>query len=371
MSTRNTNPQNGILLKGVHLLLIPLILLSYLSGCSQPLPFMIHDLVTPISTSFTGSPPSNGAASSRTTPSSSTKALSSASTATVSPSPTITIGVKENELKGMIIHFWHPWSGSTKKAIDSLVEEFNLKNPWGILVTAVAFLGYDQLAKEIETNRQTSDFPQVVAALLHQALIWDQELPLVDQQTYIFDQNWGFKPEEKANFNQVFWDQDIISGRRLGIPAYQTGQILFYNQTWAKELGFQSPPATAEQLRQQACVAAQANLKDGNSDNDGTGGMIVSTDPGVILGWMEAFGGNPIVASFGTPTPIGKATKTSHPPAAQSVYQFDTPKTEEAITFLRKMYDEGCAWQSQSQTSEEPFARRHPLPGKGIRIARQ
>lgn len=346
-------------------LFLMLLFLSLLwSGCGQSLPFLVHEPVSSIS-SLTATK-SMATFFGKTALPSSTIMPPIKSSATLSPSPTITIGVKEEELKGQIINFWHPWSGPVKREVEKLVEEFNLKNPWGIIVTAVSFPGYDQLALEIETNHEADKSPRVAAGLLHQALIWDQTRPLVNIQTYLFDKEWGFKPQEQTSFYPIFWDQNVINGRRLGVPAFQTSQVLFYNQTWAQELGFQAAPSSTEQFRQQACAAAQANQNDDDPDNNGTGGLIVSTEPGVILGWMEAFGGIPTINIGGGFRPVNnKVTITSQPAAARSVYQFNTPETEAALVFLRTLYDDGCAWQSQYQTAAEPFAHRFGLFATG------
>ncbi|PIZ25991.1 MAG: ABC transporter substrate-binding protein, partial [Chloroflexi bacterium CG_4_10_14_0_8_um_filter_57_5] len=45
--------------------------------------------------------------------------------------------------------------------------------------------------------------------------------------------------------------QDPVNGQRLGAPAQRSARFLFYNQTWARELGFSAPPATADEFRQQ------------------------------------------------------------------------------------------------------------------------
>jgi len=341
-------------------ILVSVLILIILSSCGQTRPFLIHDPFSPVSTTTLKTAQSTEQNVLKTTSSFPTKTLTPKISPGITSTLTVTIGVKNEELKGQVVLFWHPWDGATKKVIDKLVEEFNLKNPWGILANSVAFPGYDRLTNGVETSLPTTNSPQVVAGLLHQALQWDQQKPLVDLQPYMSDQNWGFEPEEQAEFYPIFWDQTIIQGRRLGIPAYQTGQIIFYNQTWARELGYKNPPATTEQFRQQACAAAQANLDDDDLENNGTGGLILSTDPGVLLGWMEAFGSSPSLNANKTPSTTNLTT-TSQPQPIQSAYQFNTPEFEDAHTFLRKMYDDDCAWLSKNQTSEDHFVERMGL----------
>jgi multiple sugar transport system substrate-binding protein len=275
----------------------------------------------------------------------------------LSPTPSATappvsqIGIDAADLRGQLIRFWHPWTGPNGKAISSLVEQFNLSNPWGILVTPVAFSGYDDLDANFASAQSTVDAPQISVGLQYQALTWDKSEPLVDLQAYFNDPEWGLSPAEQEDFYSLFLEQDIVDGRRIGFPAIRSAQLLFYNQTWGKELGFQVPPATPEQFNQQACAAAKANLSDASAENDGTGGWIVSTDPGAVLGWIYAFG--------------GEFLKSPEPTLGQTIYNFNTPLNEKAFTYLRKMYDDGCAWQSQNQVPDQAFAQRQGLFATG------
>jgi ABC-type glycerol-3-phosphate transport system substrate-binding protein len=65
-----------------------------------------------------------------------------------------------------------------------------------------------------------------------------------------------------------------------------------------------------------------------------------------MLGWFYAFGGDITISE-------GKG------------YQFNTQEVEDALTFLRDMYDDGCAWLSESQLPETEFANRQGLFATG------
>jgi multiple sugar transport system substrate-binding protein len=262
----------------------------------------------------------------------------------ITPKPVNVINIRGDELRGVMIRFWHPWSGAPGQLLERLVEEFNLSNQWGILVTAVRFPGYDGLEKNLESAFQTSYAPQATLGYLHQMLGWDKNKDLVDISTYVADPQWGLSASEQADFYPLFWNQEVVDGRRLGIPAVRTGQLILYNETWAKELGFEQPPGDADQFLQQACNAASANQSDQSHENDGTGGWIISTDYSAMLGWIYAFGGDVL--------------KSPEPGLGQSVYQFDTPQNEQTFTFLRAAYQNSCAWLLEGGYPENEFARR-------------
>ena len=76
----------------------------------------------------------------------------------------------------------------------------------------------------------------------------------------------------------------MINGRRLGIPAQRTAYVLFYNQTWANELGLSNPPRTPQEFKRQSCAAATANQQD-----EDIGGWILDTSYPSILNWLSVF----------------------------------------------------------------------------------
>jgi multiple sugar transport system substrate-binding protein/sn-glycerol 3-phosphate transport system substrate-binding protein len=261
------------------------------------------------------------------------------------------LDIQAEDLRGEMVRFWHPFPGASGQVMEDLVEQFNLTNPWGILVTSIALPGYDALHSALMVPSQKVDAPHAAAGFLHQALTWEKILPLADLQIYVEDPEWGLSSQEKEDFYPLFWEGDVVDGRRLGVPVYRSTHLLFYNQTWAKELGYQLAPASAAQFRQQTCAAAQSYLHDDAVENNGTGGWIVSTDPAVTLGWFQAFS--------------GEVLKTPEPSFNQTVYQFNTPSIQDTFIYMRSLYDDGCAWLSQAQVPDLAFASRQGLLAAG------
>ncbi len=230
----------------------------------------------------------------------------------------------------------------------SLVDEFNLTNEWGIVVVPVAQPGLDDLDAQLAVARGTGETPDLAIGFLHQLLAWDQTQPLVDLQIYAEDPVWGYTAPERADFTPAFWEQDLVAGRRLGLPLQRSAQVLFYNQSWAQDLGFGAQPLTPEQFRQQVCEAARANRSGADAGLYGTGGWIVSNNYATALSWIYSFGGEV----------VGQ-------PESGQVYQFNTPQAQEAFTFLRQLYDSNCAWISENPYPEDQFASRLGLVSTG------
>ncbi|MDX1410394.1 MAG: extracellular solute-binding protein, partial [Saprospiraceae bacterium] len=116
-------------------------------------------------------------------------------------------------------------------------------------------------------------------------------------------------------------------------------EVLYYNQTWLEELGFEGPPTTPEEFREMACAAAEAN-------GDGTGGYILRDDASGLAAWTLAYGGD-VLDESGT------------------AYNYANDATIEAMTFLKGMLDDGCAYFFTEGFPNPEFAARRAMFTQG------
>jgi multiple sugar transport system substrate-binding protein/sn-glycerol 3-phosphate transport system substrate-binding protein len=247
--------------------------------------------------------------------------------------------VTAEDLQGVEIEFWHVWSRSVGEAIEAMAADFTATNPYGITVTSVNQGGYSEQFTAMNAAINTGDLPDVVVGYTNQYLAWDAAGDvIVDMMPYIENQSFGFTAEEVADFYPVFWESDMIGEERLGIPAQRSGQTYFYNYTWARELGFDNPPSTPAEFKEQACASAEANNTDADPANDGTGGVFFTTSASVMAGWVWAFGGEVEVPGVG--------------------YSLDTPEMLTMVTFWHELLSEGCSWTPESQYPNPEFAAR-------------
>lgn len=247
----------------------------------------------------------------------------------------------ENELNGLEIAFWHSWDGAAGAELDQLVQEFNRENEWKIQVRADYQGNLDQLDEKMRQLKAGGLRPQLVAAYLYQALNWGGEAQPAALDPYVNDPVWGLSADEQADFYPSIWQAEVVQGERLGVPALRSAQFLYYNETWAGELGFDQAPETWSQLQQQVCAGAQALLGDASLANDGRGGLAVTADYSASLSWMAGFGAEIIDDS-------GK-------------YHLDTPQVESAYETLRRLAESGCAWMVEARSPLESFAGREGL----------
>jgi ABC-type glycerol-3-phosphate transport system substrate-binding protein len=260
-----------------------------------------------------------------------TPTIAASSTPDLPPS----LGIDPQELQGLTVTYWHPWTGAEGEAMHASVQAFNETNEHGIQAVDIYQGNLNSLYQKTEEAFSEGDSPDLVVGYLDHLLSWSGQW--VDLGPYVVDRDWGLSAEEQADFIEEFWSHDLVGGDRVGIPAQRFAQLLYYNLTWAGELGFGAPPQTPEQFKTQACAAAQANLADEDLENNGTGGWIVNTTPQSLLSWLYAFG-----SEISLPDGGG--------------YHFDSPQSEQALVFLKDLYDSGCAWKTMQSDAAEGLA---------------
>ena len=259
--------------------------------------------------------------------------------ATASPAPVAvgTLNVDAESLRGTTVTVWHPWFGPEASVLELQAAEFNSSNEWGITIITVGQDNYAELFSTVSSSLAAPDKPNLVIGLPEHALHWDSQSGVTDWNPYLLDPQWGWSADEIADFDSAFWNQDDVNGKRIGLPAQRTARFIFYNLTWARELGFDSPPATPDDFREQACAANQSFRKNADASDDGRGGWLVETDPMSALSWMLAFGGGASEADG---------------------YRFLRPENIDAFKFTKSLYDDACAWRADVIPSEEFAARR-------------
>jgi multiple sugar transport system substrate-binding protein len=269
-------------------------------------------------------------------------------TQTTQPAPEATVPaelqVQPEDLKGVQVAFWHPWSGDTAAQVEAIVKDFNQTNVWGIQVKASPAGSSSMLNEAVKSNLVGGQLPDVIAAPIDQLTSWQSAahvvIPLDD---YIQSSQWGMQTQEISDIVPLFMEQDRYAGNQLAIPALRDGQLLFYNLTWAKEMGFTAPPSSPDQFKAQSCAALQANVRTQRIDKIGTGGWVIDTGPLTLLSWMQVFGGQPV------------------PAGDSQAYTFNSEADQASINFLLDMFQKTCIWPRRLPTLYEYFTNRMAL----------
>ncbi len=248
---------------------------------------------------------------------------------------------------GITLDFWHPWSGEMSNLIDVMVEEFNGSNEWGITVNPE--LHSDEIVLIDDFNRSIEDeiSPEIIAAPgFYLRSLEESGFLLQDLEKFAESRQWGFPQDETDSFLPVFWNADILAGKRIGMPAYQSGYFIFYNQTWAKELGFSQEPKTPEDFGSLTCRAGEIYLQDNLLENNGTGGWVYSYNPVAFYSWLKSF--------------------RSESQSEESITgTFEGNENVENGIYLYDLFLENCAWIGRQQQPYEYFSNRLAIAYSG------
>ena len=262
------------------------------------------------------------------------------------PSPVSTEAVDLSAVSlpaGIQLEFWHPWSGELANLMEDLVEQFNNENQWGITVTIQVHADELVLLQDMDQTAAYAVYPDVVAAPSAYLKTWyRQGWPLLDLTAFTDSSEYGLDPDQSAAFLPVFWKNDLIDEVRLGLPAFRGGYFLFYNQTWAEQLGFDTYPQTSSDFQAQACAAAAANLSDALLENNGTGGWLYETKAFPMLSWLRAFNGDDLIRSDGE-------------------ISFAEEGSRVALEYLYDLYAQDCSWAGKQSQPFQYFSDRYAL----------
>ncbi len=273
------------------------------------------------------------------------KLNSAESNPTPPPKKTVQITVVDGDLNGVQIRMWHPWTGATLSVLRTLVDQFNQQNEWGIHVIEASQGSSGSLYSTFKTTMDQGEMiPNLIVAPIDQVLAMQHDgLQVVNLHDYLDNDQWGLNAQELADIPSNFLNQDNVEDIQLALPAQRNAAVLFYNQTWARELGFPNPPVTMDDFKQQTCAAAKALMHDADKQNDGLGGWIVNNEALTILSWMKVFG-------------VSKL-----PDVDFTGYQFQSAPAQNMFKYFGQLFDEGCIWNSRNPEPYDYFAKRQAL----------
>ncbi|MCK4490772.1 MAG: extracellular solute-binding protein [Anaerolineales bacterium] len=260
---------------------------------------------------------------------------------TKAPEPTEEPEEPMMDLSGVTVQFWHVYGEGDPRneTILALVDEFNASNEYGITVEALDQGSYNDLEDKVNAGIQSGDTPQIAQAYTSALNNWDTVDMVVDLNPFVSDATYGLTEDEIADIYPGVYALGVTpGGARLAWPFSQSANVMVYNFTWAKELGFDAAPTTPEDLKTQLCAAAEANATDDNPDNDGTGGMVWYASASNYLSFLHAYGGVELNAD-GT------------------AYDFNTPAAKAAALYVNDLKADGCTFETESYPNPEQANR--------------
>ena len=264
-------------------------------------------------------------------------------TAAPTAAPTEPVTMLEGDPSGQAITFWHAMSsGVNLEGMTAVVDEFNASNEFGITVEAIAQGSQSELETAVNGAIATGELPNLTMGFPNGLVRWNGLDVIADLSPFISDPVYGLSADALAAiYPGPYSSGTLPDGGQVGIPMHQSAQVIFYNHTWGQELGFDGPPETSAEFKEQACAASAANNADDNAYNDGTGGYVYFPDASMVSPWIWAFGGE-IVNADGTG------------------YELNSQAALDVALFFKDLSDNGCILFTPSFPNPE-FAGRLAL----------
>ena len=248
------------------------------------------------------------------------------------------LDLSAEEITGMEIQIWHGQRDKIKKELEYLAAKFNDENEYGLKVFLTAELSDIDLNQQVVENAFSGSLPNMIISDSFWLRQWQSEkIPLVNLEDYMNHPAWGFAAKAITPIMDPMLSQDRFNGLLIGLPLWHNPAWLFYNKTWAQELGFSNPPVTMDDFSQQSCAARDALNKDADPENNGTGGWILSANEKTLMSWL-----------------------LNRKAADSSLENY--PQTTESEPFiavsqwLRDLYNQGCIWQSRLSEPYDYFS---------------
>ncbi len=251
----------------------------------------------------------------QTIPPATLTAISEMAAASQTPVPA-PMGIPWSELEGLHLEFWYIWDlDESGVGMHAIVERFNNENEWGITVNAVdQGLVLDPIAT-VEAAFADGLVPHLMLSDSSVIAGWYEKGLTIDLSYLLADPAAGMAREEQKAFYPGIWENFTLSGDDLpGIPFSQSIQVIYYNESWARELGYNSPPYSIEDLMEQSCTPVE---------EDQPAGMVFSPQAENILSFLYANDG------------------VLYQPGADA-YQFSSPEIKELARDWRAFFQDGC-----------------------------
>ncbi len=223
------------------------------------------------------------------------------------------------------ITFWHNHSGDREAILNKIIEDFNKSNEYGITVKGEVAGSYSDIYKKMLPILNTADVPDIVVGYQNQIAMYQLADSIFDMNQIINSPKYGLSAEDQADFLPTFFKQDVYSlfdNQRLGLAPNRSMEVMYYNLSWLKEMGYEAAPTTVEEFKKMACDAVTKPFSKGTGDAEPVG-LAMRMDASNFASWVFAFGGD--IFDYKT-----------------NQFTLDSAAAVEAWTFLQDLAANGC-----------------------------
>ncbi|MEM8858657.1 MAG: extracellular solute-binding protein [Chloroflexota bacterium] len=167
--------------------------------------------------------------------------------------------IDELDLNGIVVTWWHNNSGRQFDAVQTIIDEFNNTNPYGIVVDGTNEGDLGVVFEKMQVGLNTGDVPSLVSATPGQIADYQARTGIVGLDPYFEHPTFGLSVAEQADFHRGVIDSTRFpqfENQLLGFPQDRAMELLYYNADLLAELGFVEPPRNIREFEEMACEAA-------------------------------------------------------------------------------------------------------------------
>ncbi len=161
------------------------------------------------------------------------------------------LGLSWSAVEGLELDFWYVWDlDQPGTGMNKIVDRFNQENEWGIVINPVdQGLVLDPL-ESIETAFEEGLVPHLLLSDTSAIADWYRDGLTVDLKPFLDDPAAGLSENEQNDvYPGIFGGFTLEESVRPGFPFTQSIQVIYYNQSWAEELGYSSQPNTWDDFK--------------------------------------------------------------------------------------------------------------------------
>ena len=162
--------------------------------------------------------------------------------------------IEELDPSGQVVTYWYQHSRSREEALQAMIDDFNNSNEWNITVQGEYSGSYGEIYNKIIDGIPPGAVPDIVVAYQNQAATYVTQGAVVELTPYIESARWGSTEEELEDFFPFVALGDYLPefDGRYGFPPHRSMEVLYYNEDWLRELGYDHPPRTWAEFKEMA-----------------------------------------------------------------------------------------------------------------------
>ena len=163
------------------------------------------------------------------------------------------------QLKGKNIQvtYWHNRPQKDQDLLQSMLDEFNKSNPYGITAKAeIAGSSYNDVYNKVNAALQANQPPEMSVAYQNQAAFYRNQNAVIDLTPFIKSKTYGLSDADLKDYFQTFLDSDKnpqFKNETLGFPTQRSMEVMFVNTDALKALGYNDIPKDWKSFEEASC----------------------------------------------------------------------------------------------------------------------